>query len=63
MNVTCWTSWRRSRRVTRSCWRRWAPSAVQNDPAEYRKQAKAASDLQPLVDKFREYKDVARKIV
>jgi len=38
-------------------------AAVQNDPAEYRKQAKAASDLQPLVEKFREYKDVVRKIV
>ena len=31
-------------------------SAVQSDPAEYRKQAKALSDMEPLVEKFREYK-------
>jgi peptide chain release factor 1 len=37
-------------------------SAVQNDPAEYRKQAKALSDLEPLVEKFREYKTVAEEI-
>lgn len=36
--------------------------AVQNDPTEYRKQAKAASDLQPLVEKFREYKKVLAEI-
>ncbi len=36
-------------------------SAVQNDPAEYRKQAKALSDLEPLVEKFREYKVVAER--
>ncbi|HWW85568.1 MAG TPA: peptide chain release factor 1 [Vicinamibacterales bacterium] len=35
---------------------------VQNDPAEYRKRAKAASELEPLVDRFREYKAVARDI-
>ena len=37
-------------------------SAVQNDQAEYRKQAKALSDLEPLVEKFREYKTVAEEI-
>jgi peptide chain release factor 1 len=37
-------------------------SAVQNDPAEYRKQAKALSDMEPLVEKFREYKEVAEQI-
>jgi peptide chain release factor 1 len=37
-------------------------SAVQNDPAEYRKQAKALSELEPLVEKFREYKTVAEGI-
>ena len=36
-------------------------SAVQNDPAEYRKQAKALSDIEPLVEKFREYKAVAAR--
>jgi peptide chain release factor 1 len=35
---------------------------VQNDTAEYRKQAKAASDMQPLVDRFREYKTTARDL-
>jgi peptide chain release factor 1 len=33
-------------------------SAIQNDPAEYRKQAKALSELEPLVEKFREYRIV-----
>jgi peptide chain release factor 1 len=37
-------------------------SAVQNDPAEYRKQAKALSDLEPLVEKFREYKGVTDQL-
>jgi peptide chain release factor 1 len=37
-------------------------SAVQNDPPEYRKQAKALADLEPLVEKFREYKGVAEEI-
>ncbi len=37
-------------------------SAVQSDPAEYRKQAKALSDMQPLVEKFREYKVLAEEI-
>jgi peptide chain release factor 1 len=37
-------------------------SAVQNDPAEYRKQAKALSDMEPLVEKYREYKTVAAEI-
>jgi peptide chain release factor 1 len=37
-------------------------SSVQNDPAEYRKQAKALSDLEPLVEKYREYKSVAQEI-
>src|SRR6185503_9204517 len=33
---------------------------LQSDPSEYRKQAKAASEMQPLVDCFRDYKVVAR---
>jgi peptide chain release factor 1 len=37
-------------------------STVQNDPAEYKKQAKALSDIEPLVEKFREYKAVAAEI-
>jgi peptide chain release factor 1 len=37
-------------------------SAVQNDAAEYRKQAKTLADLEPLVEKFREYKGVAGEI-
>ncbi len=30
--------------------------SVQNDPAEYRKQAKALSDMEPLVEKYHEYR-------
>ncbi|MCC7179386.1 MAG: peptide chain release factor 1 [Acidobacteria bacterium] len=37
-------------------------ATVQNDPAEYRKQAKTLSDLEPLVEKYREYKGVAAEI-
>jgi peptide chain release factor 1 len=37
-------------------------SAVQNDPAEYRKQAKTLAELEPLVEKFREFKGVAAEI-
>ena len=33
-------------------------SAVQNDSSEYRKHAKALSELEPLVEKFREFKAV-----
>ncbi len=35
---------------------------VQSDPAEYRKSAKALSELEPLVRKFREYKAVQKDI-
>ncbi len=35
---------------------------VQSDAAEYRKSAKALSDLEPLVAKFREYKAVQKDI-
>ena len=34
---------------------------VQNDPAEYRKQAKALAEIEPLVEKFREYKAIAQR--
>jgi peptide chain release factor 1 len=37
-------------------------STVQSDPSEYRKQAKALAELEPLVEKFREYKSVAGEI-
>jgi peptide chain release factor 1 len=37
-------------------------SAVQNDPAEYRKHAKALSDLEPLVARFREYKTAVQNL-
>jgi peptide chain release factor 1 len=37
---------------------RLGTTAVQSDPAEYRKAAKALSDLEPLVQAFREYKSV-----
>jgi peptide chain release factor 1 len=35
---------------------------VQSDPSEYRKRAKALSELEPLVERFREYKAVTRDI-
>jgi len=37
-------------------------SAVQNDPAEYRKHAKALSDLEPLVARFRDYKTTVQNL-
>ena len=37
-------------------------SAVQNDPAEYRKHAKALSDLEPLVARFRDYKSTVQNL-
>ena len=36
-------------------------STVQNDPTEYRKQAKMLSDIEALVLKYREYKVVVRR--
>jgi peptide chain release factor 1 len=35
---------------------------LQNDPAEYRKHAKALSEIEPMVERFREYKGVSRDI-
>ena len=35
---------------------------VQSDPAEYRKSAKALSELEPLVHKFREYKTLQKDL-
>ncbi len=35
---------------------------VQSDPSEYRKHAKALAEVEPLVERFREYKTVARDV-
>jgi peptide chain release factor 1 len=37
-------------------------TTVQNDQAEYRKQAKALAEIEPLVEKFRDYKVVLEEI-
>jgi peptide chain release factor 1 len=39
-----------------------ASPSVQSDSNEYRKHAKALSDMQPLVEKFREYKTVLKEV-
>src|SRR3989454_5208830 len=41
---------------------RLGTAEIQSDPAEYRKAAKTLSDLEPLVQKYREYKDVQKGI-
>jgi peptide chain release factor 1 len=41
---------------------RLGTAEVQSDAAEYRKQAKALAEVEPLVEKFREYKSVAADI-
>jgi peptide chain release factor 1 len=41
---------------------RLGTAEVQSDPNEYRKQAKALAELEPLVARFREYKNVAQEI-
>jgi peptide chain release factor 1 len=35
---------------------------VQSDPAEYRKHAKALAEVEPLVERFRDYKVIARDV-
>jgi peptide chain release factor 1 len=39
-----------------------ADPAVQGDPGEYRRQAKALSEIEPLVEKYREYRAVQGEI-
>ena len=41
---------------------RLGTTEVQSDPAEYRKHAKALAEVEPLVEKFREYKAVVNDI-
>src|SRR5687768_9520585 len=41
---------------------RLGTAEVQSDPAEYRKAAKALSDMEPLVQKYREFKTVDQDI-
>jgi peptide chain release factor 1 len=41
---------------------RLGTAEVQSDPAEYRRQAKALADVEPLVEKFREYKAVSNDL-
>jgi peptide chain release factor 1 len=41
---------------------RLGTAELQSDPSEYRKQAKAASEMQPLIDCFREYKTVTNDL-
>ena len=36
--------------------------AVQGDPSEYRKHARALADIEPTVERFREYKHVAAEL-
>lgn len=42
--------------------RQLADPAVQADPATYRKHAKTLSELEPLVERFRQYKSVSEEI-
>jgi protein subunit release factor A len=39
-----------------------ATPAVQSDSQEYRKHAKALAEIEPLVEKYREYKSVLKEI-
>jgi hypothetical protein len=39
-----------------------ANPAIQAEPAEYRKHAKALSEVQPLVDRFTEYKQIVKDV-
>ena len=41
---------------------RLGTAEVQSDPAEYRKAAKTLSEIEPLVQKYREYKAVQKAI-
>src|SRR6266851_5024565 len=41
---------------------RLGTTEVQSDAAEYRKHAKALAEVEPLVEKFREYKSAANDI-
>jgi len=41
---------------------RLGTAELQSDPSDYRKQAKALSEIEPLVERFREYKAVAQSI-
>ena len=41
---------------------RLGTAEIQSDPAEYRKSAKTLSELEPLVQKFREYKSVLQDL-
>jgi peptide chain release factor 1 len=41
---------------------RLGTAELQSDPSEYRKQAKSASEMQPLIERFREYKAVERDL-
>jgi peptide chain release factor 1 len=41
---------------------RMADPAVQSDPSEYRTVAKSLSEIEPLVEKFREYKTIVQEI-
>jgi peptide chain release factor 1 len=41
---------------------RLGTAELQSDPSEYRKQAKAAAEMEPLIECFREYKVVARDL-
>jgi peptide chain release factor 1 len=35
---------------------------IQSDPSEYRKHAKQLSEIEPIVERFREYKAVTRSV-
>src|SRR5438552_4420968 len=41
---------------------RLGSAELQSDPSEYRKQAKALAEIEQTVERFREYKSVARSV-
>jgi peptide chain release factor 1 len=41
---------------------RLGSAEVQSDPSEYRKHAKAIADIEPLIERYREYKTVAKDL-
>ena len=41
---------------------RLGSAELQSDPPEYRKKAKLLAEIEPLVERYREYKDVSKHI-
>ena len=60
--ILCSTNWPLSSSSTKALMQLLGTAEVQSDSSDYRKHAKTLSEIEPIVQKFREYKAVSEEV-